>query len=410
MKTRVLFNSLSLIFLTVCLSGCAAKETVKLRDENKEGIFQSESLDIDWEEEEGKNSMNTGVDLIAAGKGKTVLHAFAIEKDHSVYKQKLYMIDEKTDSIKEIPFVFEENRCILLAVSEDGGITMLLTSKKDDASITYMLTQIDDNGNEINRTDISRQMEEVIGVDILLKMVPDKEGNVYFWGGSLKAYCLNGADGRMIESDENIQILNMARNKAGEMIYAVYDKDLNIIIRTGNLMDGKLNDVARLPDNEDGLSISELFQSSVYDFCYRHKEAVYGYDGNEKRFYKILDFEQSNINSEKVSQICEMSAYKFIGTSMDTETAGRLSDAIVLSEAAGQEDRVVLKMGGRDIPPIIKTAVFKYNQANGKYRIDILDYGSFENPETKINAEIMADAGVLSGDKRRDAAPSVQGN
>lgn len=393
MKNKAFYYSLILIFFAACLSGCTAKETVKLRDQNKEGIFQSESLDIDWEMEEGKDSMSTGVDLIAAGKGKTVLHTYAVGKDHSVYKQKLYMIDEKTDSIKENPFVFEEDRCILLAVDENGLITMLLTSKKDDASITYTLTQIDDNGNEINRTDISQQMEEVIGTDILLKMVPDREGNIYFRGGSLKAYRLNGEDGRMIESDENIQILDMARNKAGEMIYAVYDKDLNVVIRTGNPIDGKLNDIVRLPVNEEGLTLSELFQSSVYDFCYQDREAIYGYDVNEKRFYKILDFEQSNINSEKLSQVCEMSAYTFIGASTDAETAGRLSEAIVLSEAAGQEDRVVLKMGGIDIPPIIKTAVSKYNQANEKYRIDMLDYGSFENPETKINAEIMAGEG-----------------
>lgn len=38
------------------------------------------------------------------------------------------------------------------------------------------LTQIDDNGNEINGTDISQQIEDVIGVDTLLKMVPDEEG------------------------------------------------------------------------------------------------------------------------------------------------------------------------------------------------------------------------------------------
>ncbi len=393
MKIRALFNSLSLIFLALCLSGCTAKETVKLRDENKEAIFQSESLDIDWEDEEGNNSMNTGVDLIAAGKGKAVMHAFAVEKDHSAYEQKLYLKDENTDSIKEIPFLFEEDRCLLLAVGEDGVITMLLTSKKDDASVTYTLTQIDDNGNEKNRTDISRQIEEVAGVDNLLKMVPDKEGNVYFWGGSLKVYRLNVADGRMVESDENIQILNMARNKAGEMIYAVYDKDMNIVIRTGNLMDGKLNDIARLPANEDGVGISELFQSSVYDFCYRDKEAVYGYDGNKKRFYKILDFEQSNINSEKLSQLCEISAYTFIGTSTDTKTADRLSGAMVFSEETEQKDRAVLKMGGINIPPIIQTAVSRYNQANQEFRIDMLDYGSYENPQAKINAEIMAGEG-----------------
>lgn len=392
MKVRLLFHSLFLIFLAVCLSGCTAKETVKLRDENKEGIFQSKSLDINWEAEEGKNSMNTGVDLIAAGKSKTVLHVSAVEKDYSFCKEKLYLKDENTDSIKEIPFAFEEDRCILLAVGEDGLITMLLKNK-EDASVIYTLIQIDDNGNEKNRTDISQQIDKVAGADNLLKMVPDKEGNVYFWAGSLKVYRLNGADGRMVVSDENMQILNIARNKAGEMIYAAYDKDLNVEIRTGDLMDGKLNDVVRLPVHEDGIIISELFQSSVYDFCYRDREAIYGYDGNEKSFYKILDFEQSNINSGKLSQICEMSVDTFIGSSTDTKTAGRLSEAIVLSEAAEQKDRVVLKMGGINIPPIIKTAVSRYNQENQEFKIDMLDYGSYENPRAKMNAEIMAGEG-----------------
>ncbi|MCM1161935.1 MAG: ABC transporter substrate-binding protein [Roseburia sp.] len=393
MKIRVLLNSIFLIFFVVCLSGCAVQETVKLRDENKEGIFQSESLDIDWKMERGKDSVNIGVGLIAAGSGKTVLHTEAVEKnDYSVYKQKICIIDGKENHMEEVPYAFGDDRCILLAVDENGLITMLLKDKKDDASATYTLTRIDDNGNKINSIDISQQMEAVIGMDLLFKMVPDKAGNVYFLGGTLKGYCFNEEDNKIVEIDENIQILDMAKNKDGEMIFAVYDKDLNIVIKTGNPIDGRLNDIVRLP-NEDGQNISELFQSNVYDFCYGNKKAIYGYAGKEKKFYKILDFEKSNINSEKLSQVCEISAHTFIGSSTDTKSTDRLSEAVVLSEAAGQEERMTLKMGGIDFPPIIKTAVSKYNQTNQEFRIDMLDYSSYENPEAKINAEIMAGQG-----------------
>ncbi|MBR1691338.1 MAG: extracellular solute-binding protein [Lachnospiraceae bacterium] len=383
MNQKRIFWALSFFTLLLFLTGCSAKDEVAVRESEQGSNFQTERLELTLEDGEYVYS-------IASHDRKLALFTVNTSENASA-KYKLYIKDWVTGEVEENPYEFGDNKCILLTWDEEESITMLLKNDDSAHSDEYLLTRIDTQGNPLSEAELS-QYAGILNSEILIKLVTDKEGNIYFLG-MLKAFCWNPDHETLTQSADSIQVVNMSRNQSGDVLFAVYDKDLHTEIKTGDITTGKLKSVVKLPElDESGLQ--ELFPSKDYDFCCSTQQAVYGYDAEEKSIYKLLDFENADVDAHTIGGICEVSEDAFAFVSSNPERKEDMTEVLVLSRQGQQPDRTTLKMGGIGISPLLKSAVSKYNGSSQEYRIEVVDYGEYENADAKITTEMIAGDGL----------------
>ena len=274
-----------------------------------------------------------------------------------------------------------------MLVKSDGTIQFLLGAYDQKSEKTqYALVAYDENGKEASREDVTKVLgltdesylnkaliddqdryvfatdQAVIVLDKDLKKVCEMKPDSNYVEGIAKA-----KDGKILVADSSgdkgakVQILDVDAQKWGES----YNLDLQYFSSSDALMNGV-----------------------EYDFYYKDDAGIYGYDIASKKSTKVMDYVASNISSDNSYNITPIAKDTMMGTTWDESG----SKVVIYKKVDPSTitDKETITVGAMYVDDNVKKAAIAFNKKNNKYQIEFKDYSNEEDPQTKMNADIIA--------------------
>ncbi|MBO5470794.1 MAG: extracellular solute-binding protein [Lachnospiraceae bacterium] len=274
-----------------------------------------------------------------------------------------------------------------MLVKSDGTIQFLLGAYDQKSEKTqYALVAYDENGKEASREDVTKVLgltdesylnkaliddqdryvfatdQAVIVLDKDLKKVCEMKPDSNYVEGIAKA-----KDGKILVADSSgdkgakVQILDVDAQKWGES----YNLDLQYFSSSDALMNG-----------------------IEYDFYYKDDAGIYGYDIASKKSTKVMDYVASNISSDNSYNITPIAKDTMMGTTWDESG----SKVVIYKKVDPSTitDKETITVGAMYVDDNVKKAAIDFNKKNNKYQIEFKDYSNEEDPQTKMNADIIA--------------------
>ncbi|MBD5543448.1 MAG: carbohydrate ABC transporter substrate-binding protein [Lachnospiraceae bacterium] len=374
MKTLRRIVEVAVLFMLLCSIGCSQKEPI-VPEDNPEGGYESTVLEMDLKE-------NELIYELRNEKGKIVMGTFLRNQEQGSVEMHLYIMEEET--LTEVPYESGKKRCRLFDLDESGNIVLFLEENLSDETKGYTVEYIDDQGNQIKEVDMTPYLKD----KVVIKFLTDREDNLYFLLDDLNILIWDKKSELIVKIDEELQAIDMAKDKEGSIVLSILGVEgANIAI-----IDSTKKKISkRIAIKEE--AVFRLASGGVYDFYCYDSEGIYGYSLDQKKTYKLLDWNRSDLNSEILDNICELDSDAFICTTTNTGMPENINGILLLSKRTKKDNRMELKMAGVSIPQLIKTAVTKFNRTNEEYRIEIVDYESYEDALPKINAEMIGGEG-----------------
>ncbi|MDD6071271.1 MAG: hypothetical protein PUC12_10750 [Clostridiales bacterium] len=361
----------------------STSEDTSSEEDEKETSEEETSEEETVEESEGKDG--TGDETDAGDVAEE-----DIEMPEGTSVERMYSANLDGSDLKEItlPEKAENEYMNQMFVGEDGTFTFINSSydeKKGTSS--YFIVQADESGKEISKEDITKTLN--LGQDgYFNKVVMDKKGNFVFVLES-QLLVLDAAGKKVCElkAEKDVWLEGAVATKDGQIVVG-YSGEEGACVQVADIEGKKWGEKYNLSIQYFSGSDSLMTGSGEYDLYYKNDSGIFGYTFADKKEQKIMDYMASNISSENTYGMMPYTEGKFISNTYD-ENGNKL---IVYSKVDPStiKDKQSITMAMMWVDDEIKKAAMEFNKNNDKYQIEIKDYSNEEDPETKMNADIIA--------------------
>ncbi|MCM1160979.1 MAG: extracellular solute-binding protein [Roseburia sp.] len=369
-----------LIMLLLLFTGCERKkDEIITMANNPQSIYQYNSLPSSFME-------NEMIYTAFVMEEKIFVATIQMKQEQALQKPssyRLYSLDMDGKNLVEIPFTIEENQRLCFMDSDGMGNILLLLGERNGIQST--LYRIDKNGVKLEQYDLTDVLAAVENATGFSKVIID-EDNIYMLS-PFNAFIAINKSGEILTQKEGF-FSDFVMLDSGEILLS--EEKEGSVIEKFDANSKKLSVYYRFPE-ESQSQINYFVASENYEFYYYNKKGLYAYEAEGEKNIQLIDWENSNLSSEWLSNIYEISKGEFLCVNAAT-TGDQKYEFIKLS--AGEKTasgKINVYMAGIQIDNRIKAAVMQFNQKNEKYQIKIKDYGKYEEPLAKINAELTAD-------------------
>ena len=361
-----------------------ADEKEAVTESGEDNTESSEEVDEETSEEKGDNTEAEGDDEQAADDSEE-----EIEKDGTSI-ERMYMADLDGSNLQEIklPEMDKDEYMNQMFVRPDGTYAFLYSSydEKKDTSLFYIV-QADENGKVTAKEDITKTLN--LGNESYFSKVlmDDKDNLVFILESGVSVLSLDGKLVCELKAENNVWLEGAAKTKDGQIIVG-YSGEEKASIQTVDLDSKKWGEPIELDIRYFNGGDSLMNGSDDYDFYYKDDSGIYGYTLADKKATKILDYMASDISSENTYNMISYTDGRFLSNAWD-ENGSKL---VVYSKVDPStiKDKQTITLTMLYLDDQVKQAAMDFNKNNKQYRIEIKDYSNEEDPETKMNADIIA--------------------
>lgn len=296
---------------------------------------------------------------------------------------KFYSLNMDGENAMEIPFTVEANQR-LCSFDPDGlGNMLILLSDRENSK--YDLYQVDKNGVVLNQYDVTNALAAFTDMPPVKTIMDDN--HIYFL--STIKFLVTNKLGEILYQFEGA-FSDVAMLSSGEIVLSAYEEKDGSIIEKFHVENGKLNTLYKMPEVSQS-QVNYLVVSEEYAFYYYNKQGLYAYDSESGKTIQMIDWNNSNLSSEWLSNIYETAKGEFLCVNSET-TNNQEYEFMKLSAGKESADgKTSVSIAGIHIENRIKAAAMQFNQNNEKYQIEIKEYGAYEEPLARINAEMATE-------------------
>ena len=274
-----------------------------------------------------------------------------------------------------------------MLVKSDGTIQFLLGAYDQKSEKTqYSLVAYDENGKEASREDVTKVLGLTDESYLNKALIDDKDRYVIATDQAiivldkdLKKVCEMKPDSNYIEG--------IAKTKDGKILVADSSGDEGAKVQILDVDAQKWGESYKL-DLQYFSSSDALMNGIEYDFYYKDDAGIYGYDIASKKSTKVMDYVASNISSDNSYSITPIAKDTMMGTTWDESG----SKVVIYKKVDPSTitDKETITVGAMYVDDNVKKAAIAFNKKNNKYQIEFKDYSNEEDPQTKMNADIIA--------------------
>lgn len=313
--------------------------------------------------------------------------------EESTDKTYYYLYSMKTDGtdLQELGQVdIDQNSYInYMLVSQDGTMHLVLDSYDEKSQkSSYEIATVDNTGKITDKQDVT----DLLGItdeNYLSKAMMDSKGRYVF-----------ATDQMIMVLDESFKKVCEMKPESNYVEAIALTKDGDIIVGNSSGEDGTKAQVLDVENKKWGdsykLDISYFNGSDAlingsgdYDFYYKDDAGIYGYKLADKKATKLMDFVASNITSDYTYSIMPIDAENMFGTTWDDSGKSKMVFYKKV-DPSSIKDKTTVTVGAMYLDDNVKRAAIDFNKKNDQYQIELKDYSSEEDPETKMNADIIA--------------------
>ena len=418
---KTLFKSLCLTLAALCIlagfSGCAKEETVELK--KVQYVYRSQDFAVP---EELKN-----VSAVFPAGDSVYLYGNYYNEDYTVFGPRLYRIRLDGSESERIPLGIDDTReegmmrtyamATTMAASEaiavedvpddagetenrgenvslqnvfvqaDGSVWCVINHSVYDSSDpenyyyeeNYILKKLDGNGEDLLSVDLSVLRENEDDWFYVNSLVVDADGYCYLVipegvaildpAGKLHAKLTLSDDGggidRLVLSGSGKAVCNMYAQNGGNTQLCEIDRDAKAF--------------------RDPVSIGTEGVYNYYtvtsgygcDVFYYDSEDVYAFDMATGTSTKVMNFINSDLDSDSTYSMTPISETQIISVGYDRNTG---SSALYLLTKVPDEEIVakrIITLGTTGLNWNTRQAVIDFNKSSEEYRIEVRDYSSY---------------------------------
>lgn len=275
-----------------------------------------------------------------------------------------------------------------LLISKDGGIHLVIGAYDEKSQkSSYEIASVDENGKITDKQDIT----DLLGLtdqNYLSKAMMDSKDryvfttdqNIIVVDQSLKKICEMKPESSYVES--------IAITKDGDIVVGDSSGDDGAKVQVLDVEQQKWGDTYKMDFNYFNNGDALMNGSGDYDFYYKDDSGIYGYQLASKKGTKLMDFVASNVTSDASYFILPIDAETMIGTSW--QDSGSKLTLYKKVDPSSIKDKTTITVGAMYLDDNVKRAAIDFNKKNDQYQVELKDYSSEEDPETKMNADIIA--------------------
>ena len=287
------------------------------------------------------------------------------------------------------PEIAENTYINYMLLKSDGSIEFLLGSYDDKSGKqSYVLASFDQSGKETDSRDITKDLGLDENEDNYLNkaLIDDEDRYVFVTNSAITVF------------DKDFKKVCEMKPDSGYVDAVAKTKDGKIVVGDSSGEDGAKVQVLDVDAQKWGESYKmdfQYFSSSdslmngiEYDFYYKDDSGIYGYDIASKKGTKLMDFVASNVSSDNSYSIFPIAKDTMMGTIWDGENS-----KLVLYKKVDPStitDKETITVGAMYVDDNIKKAAIAFNKKSNKYQVEFKDYSNEEDPQTKMNADIIA--------------------
>lgn len=275
-----------------------------------------------------------------------------------------------------------------LLISKDGGIHLVIGAYDEKSQkSSYEIASVDENGKITDKQDIT----DLLGLtdqNYLSKAMMDSKDryvfttdqNIIVVDQSLKKICEMKPESSYVES--------IAITKDGDIVVGDSSGDDGAKVQVLDVEQQKWGDTYKMDFSYFNTGDALMNGSGDYDFYYKDDSGIYGYQLASKKGTKLMDFVASNVTSDASYFILPIDAETMIGTSW--QDSGSKMTLYKKVDPSSIKDKTTITVGAMYLDDNVKRAAIDFNKKNDQYQVELKDYSSEEDPETKMNADIIA--------------------
>jgi len=266
---------------------------------------------------------------------------------------------------------------------------------------TVLLRQFDANGNELYRSDFSKQLETDI-----YKASVDKDGNCYAaCNGKLSVFDKSGQELFTIE-DENLTSdeapIHFSDGRMGLLRHVATPGNESGMyeVREINLEKKGWGQKYELPTAGINNSYAAYDGGGEYLFGFTLNDCLYGWNRETEEPEEILSWLSTGISSLDIVQCSFLSDGQIAAiTRSSAGEEGWYSRFAILSEADSEvmSERTVLTYATWRISEPEQAMITKFNKSQQKYYIEAKDYSVYDSPENIYGARNMLTTEIIAG-------------
>nr|MBQ4318304.1 hypothetical protein [Clostridia bacterium] len=343
---------------------------------------------------------------ISCSGGKLYLYGY----DNETYRTAMYVMNEDGSDGSKIEFEVdpEKNENIdQISVVPDGSFWTTVSSWFEDPETgrftdKMMITHFGAEGELIESYD----MRELITTEdeneyvYINSMAADSEGRLYTVYSNFVYMIEDGRTAMKTELESADYIDRIIIDAKGDLLVFYYDSTdykqqvKQLDPKTGEIIGDYILDNTAMQNSYSMTAPTD--PESKYELFFNSDSAVYGFDADKGESKELINWINSDINSNSVNSIAvlsEDSAYCFYrDRSSDTSELLRLTripdDQVV--------PKTVLTYACYYLDYEVKSEIINFNRANETYRIMVRDYSEYNTEDdysyglTKLNNDIVS--------------------
>lgn len=314
-----------------------------------------------------------------------------IMKDATV--KKLYSVNIDGTDLKEITYLKGESNQYVqdMAVGKNGNMAFLMCSyNKNTKDTAYQIIKTDEQGNEIVREDITEIMGSLQESYIIKMLIDEKDRIVMSVDNAVYILDENEKSVKEVKTESDSYVECMALTKGGQIVCGISIWRKGYVSTKLQVLDVEHKKWGEAYELEETyLSGAEALMNGVeYDVYYSDDSGIYGYNMEERKSVKLLDYMASNITRNNCQSIKPFVENQFIGIAFDKDHQTSL---VVYNKATSNSlEKTIITFGAVWVDDNVKKQIIEFNKNSKEYQIEIVDYSNEEDPIAKVNADIAA--------------------
>lgn len=375
--------SFLICMVSILLAGCGSDKRVKTEPVHEEEIVNLDEL----LQENG----------IGAYEVKAV-----VEKENSAY---VLMETWGDDSQGQVIYQVKDTEVSWIANWEIEEGTITRTMDVDTVGNFYILEEQQKNETvhtNIKRVECGKESVDEIPLDTWIEkndsvqfIQLDGVQNLYLFFESGKIMVLS-ADlqwVRDITGHEREYLLDAARLQDGNIIFvsAKYKGDQEILsLYEVEKEAGTTKELLVLPEGRYGSKL--LFSGTgIYDYYIKGENEILGGIREQSNLTPAIRFQDADIVPSEIQFVCAFAEDKLFAVK-ESETVDLIY--IAKGQKKGEEEKEVLYLASLDSDSVMEKEVADFNKHNKNYRIELKNYGDYEEPVQSFLVDLATGAEI----------------
>lgn len=189
-------------------------------------------------------------------------------------------------------------------------------------------------------------------------------------------------------------IESVVRTQSGEIILGYYG-DNGIQYSILNQETGEIGDGIELPGSR--FNYYTLLTGSGYDLILNDQNVLYGYNLDSGETTEILNWIDSDINANNISNVAFLSDGTILCTGWDDLTGNSQMTALTKTPASEIQEKIVLTYATSYLNYYTRAAIINFNKTNGTYRVKVKDYSNYATEDDYMAGYSQLNMDIISG-------------